>query len=136
MPINVNERPRRGPPMPSSRSSGLRHQACPQRETCGRPRAEAMNFDMEFPRDAAQEDTPYEVLLHAAMLGQSVRFMRQDGVEETWRIMQPLLDVAAARPSLREGVLGTRRGGQDFRRKRPLVRAVDHIMRPKEEHQR
>ena len=36
--------------------------------------------------------TPYEVLLHAAMTGDSTRFTRQDGVEETWRIMQPLLD--------------------------------------------
>jgi glucose-6-phosphate 1-dehydrogenase len=36
--------------------------------------------------------TPYEVLLHAALEGNSVRFTRQDGVEETWRIMQPLLD--------------------------------------------
>ena len=35
---------------------------------------------------------PYEVLLHAAMVGDSTRFTRQDGVEETWRIMQPLLD--------------------------------------------
>jgi glucose-6-phosphate 1-dehydrogenase len=26
------------------------------------------------------------------MVGQSTRFTRQDGVEETWRIMQPLLD--------------------------------------------
>jgi glucose-6-phosphate 1-dehydrogenase len=31
-------------------------------------------------------------LLHAAMVGDSTRFTRQDGVEETWRIMQPLLD--------------------------------------------
>ena len=36
--------------------------------------------------------TPYEILLHAAIVGQSTRFTRQDGVEETWRIMQPLLD--------------------------------------------
>ena len=35
---------------------------------------------------------PYEVLLHAAMVGQSTRFTRQDGVEETWRVFQPLLD--------------------------------------------
>ena len=54
--------------------------------------AEPINFDMEFPRDPGQEATPYEVLLHAAMTGRSVRFMRQDGVEETWRIMQPLFD--------------------------------------------
>ena len=32
--------------------------------------------------------------LSAAMRGDSTRFTRQDGVEETWRIMQPLLDAA------------------------------------------
>jgi len=32
------------------------------------------------------------VLLHAALQGDSTRFTRQDGVEETWRVMQPLLD--------------------------------------------
>ena len=35
---------------------------------------------------------PYEVLLHAAMKGDSARFTRQDSVEEAWRILQPLLD--------------------------------------------
>jgi len=61
-------------------------------KTAGRPRAEPVNFEMEIPRDPAKEPTPYEVLLHAAMVGQSVRFTRQDCVEETWRIMQPLID--------------------------------------------
>ena len=60
--------------------------------TVGERGAEPINFDMEVPRDPAKEPTPYEVLLHAAMLGQSVRFTRQDCVEETWRIMQPLID--------------------------------------------
>jgi glucose-6-phosphate 1-dehydrogenase len=32
------------------------------------------------------------VLLHAAMMGDSMRFTRQDSVEEAWRVMQPLLD--------------------------------------------
>jgi glucose-6-phosphate 1-dehydrogenase len=32
------------------------------------------------------------VLLHAAMQGDSTRFTRQDSVEETWRVLQPLLD--------------------------------------------
>lgn len=36
--------------------------------------------------------TPYEVLLNAAMVGDSVRFTRQDEVEEAWRVFQPLLD--------------------------------------------
>ena len=35
---------------------------------------------------------PYEVLLRAALTGNPTRFTRQDGVEEQWRIMQPLLD--------------------------------------------
>ena len=47
---------------------------------------------MEFAEEGGEGATPYEVLLHAAMVGQSTRFTRQDGVEETWRVMQPLLD--------------------------------------------
>ena len=54
--------------------------------------AEAIELDMEFSQEGGEGATPYEVLLHAAMVGDSTRFTRQDGVEETWRIMQPLLD--------------------------------------------
>jgi glucose-6-phosphate 1-dehydrogenase len=53
---------------------------------------ETITMDMEFAEEGGEGATPYEVLLHAAMVGQSTRFTRQDGVEETWRIMQPLLD--------------------------------------------
>jgi glucose-6-phosphate 1-dehydrogenase len=53
---------------------------------------ETIHLDMEFAEEGGEGPTPYEVLLNAAMLGQSTRFTRQDGVEETWRIMQPLLD--------------------------------------------
>src|SRR5215207_4368462 len=56
------------------------------------PGPETINLDMEFSQEGGEGATPYEVLLHAAMIGQSTRFTRQDGVEETWRIMQPLLD--------------------------------------------
>ena len=54
--------------------------------------AEPITLDMEFAEEGGEGATPYEVLLHAAMVGDSTRFTRQDGVEETWRIMQPLLD--------------------------------------------
>jgi glucose-6-phosphate 1-dehydrogenase len=54
--------------------------------------AEPVNLDLEFAQQGGEGATPYEVLLYAAMQGQSTRFTRQDGVEETWRIMQPLLD--------------------------------------------
>jgi glucose-6-phosphate 1-dehydrogenase len=56
------------------------------------PAPESVHLDMEFSEQGGEGATPYEVLLHAAMVGQSMRFTRQDGVEETWRIMQPLLD--------------------------------------------
>jgi glucose-6-phosphate 1-dehydrogenase len=58
----------------------------------GARKADAITLDMEFAEEGGEGATPYEVLLHAAMVGQSTRFTRQDGVEETWRIMQPLLD--------------------------------------------
>jgi glucose-6-phosphate 1-dehydrogenase len=53
---------------------------------------ESITLDMTFAEEGGEGPTPYEVLLRAAMLGQATRFTRQDGVEETWRIMQPLLD--------------------------------------------
>ena len=51
-----------------------------------------IELDMELAAEGGEGPTPYEVLLHAAMNGQSTRFSRQDSVEETWRVMQPLLD--------------------------------------------
>src|SRR5215831_8914466 len=54
--------------------------------------AAAVSLDMEFETEGGEGPTPYEVLLHAAMVGDSTRFTRQDGVEEQWRIMQPLID--------------------------------------------
>jgi len=56
------------------------------------PGPEGINLDMEFSQEGGEGATPYEVLLHAAMIGQNTRFARQDAVEERWRIMQPLLD--------------------------------------------
>jgi glucose-6-phosphate 1-dehydrogenase len=51
-----------------------------------------IELDMEFSHEGGEGATPYEVLLHAALVGQSIRFTRQDAVEETWRVFQPLLD--------------------------------------------
>jgi glucose-6-phosphate 1-dehydrogenase len=51
-----------------------------------------IELDMKFSEQGGEGPTPYEVLLHAALVGDSSRFTRQDGVEETWRVMQPLLD--------------------------------------------
>jgi glucose-6-phosphate 1-dehydrogenase len=52
---------------------------------------EQISLDMEFADEGGEGPAPYEVLLLAAMQGESGRFTRQDGVEEAWRVMQPLL---------------------------------------------
>jgi glucose-6-phosphate 1-dehydrogenase len=71
-------------------STGIRLLVNAQRSEERRP--ELVNLDMEFAEQGGEGPTPYEVLLHAAMVGDSKRFTRQDSVEETWRIVQPLLD--------------------------------------------
>ena len=76
--------------------------------------AAPINFDMEFARDPALEPTPYEVLLNAAMIGQSARFTRQDCVEETWRIMQPLIDSAPPVHPYAKGSWGPEAANQLF----------------------
>jgi glucose-6-phosphate 1-dehydrogenase len=53
---------------------------------------EAVTLDVEFADQGGEAPTPYEVLLLDAMHGDSTRFTRQDAVEETWRIFQPLLE--------------------------------------------
>jgi glucose-6-phosphate 1-dehydrogenase len=53
---------------------------------------EAVTLEVDFAEQGGEAPTPYEVLLLDAMRGDSTRFTRQDGVEETWRIFQPLLD--------------------------------------------
>ncbi len=53
---------------------------------------EAVTLDVEFAEQGGEAPTPYEVLLLDAMRGEGTRFTRQDAVEETWRIFQPLLE--------------------------------------------
>jgi glucose-6-phosphate 1-dehydrogenase len=53
---------------------------------------EQIHLDRDFGMEGHDAPAPYEVLLLAAMRGESTRFARQDSVEESWRIMQPLLD--------------------------------------------
>jgi glucose-6-phosphate 1-dehydrogenase len=61
-------------------------------QPAGSRRAQQFSMDLDFADQGGEGPTPYEVLLHAAMLGDSTRFTRQDSVESTWRVLQPLLD--------------------------------------------
>jgi glucose-6-phosphate 1-dehydrogenase len=84
------------PPEPSQMvvkldpSTGVRMLVEAQRDVALEP--EQITMDMEFAQEGGEGPTPYEVLLHAALIGDSKRFTRQDGVEQCWRVMQPLLD--------------------------------------------
>jgi glucose-6-phosphate 1-dehydrogenase len=69
-------------------------------------RAAPILFDVEFAEMGGEGATPYEVLLHAAVRGDTMRFTRQDQVEETWRIMQPLLDAPPRVHSYEQGSWG------------------------------
>jgi glucose-6-phosphate 1-dehydrogenase len=70
----------------------------------------AIELDMEFAEEGGEGPTPYEVLLHAAIIGNQTRFTRQDGVEETWRIMQPLLDAPPPVHAYAPGSWGPKEG--------------------------
>jgi glucose-6-phosphate 1-dehydrogenase len=52
----------------------------------------SVQLDMEFAEFGGEGPIAYEVLLDAAMRGDSSHFARQDAVEETWRVVQPLID--------------------------------------------
>jgi glucose-6-phosphate 1-dehydrogenase len=71
-------------------STGVRVVVDARRASGRKP--EPISLDMEFSEEGGEGAAPYEVLLHAAMVGNNIRFTRQDGVEEAWRIMEPLLD--------------------------------------------
>jgi len=71
-------------------STGIRIVLDAQRADAPGPRA--IELDMEFAQEGGEAPTPYEVLLHGALCGDSTHFTREDSVEECWRIVAPLLD--------------------------------------------
>ncbi len=71
-------------------STGIRMLLEAQRHETYQP--EQITMDMEFAQEGGEGPTPYEVLLQAALVGDSTRFTRQDQVEECWRVMAPLLE--------------------------------------------
>ncbi len=51
-----------------------------------------LHLDSSFMQDLGEPLLPYERLLHGALTGDHQLFAREDAIEETWRIVQPLLD--------------------------------------------
>jgi len=53
---------------------------------------EPADLEVLFEKTPGEDPEPYERLLGDALAGRHQLFTRQDAVEETWRIVQPLLD--------------------------------------------
>jgi len=51
-----------------------------------------VHLDSSFAEDLGEPVRPYERLLYAAFNGDHRLFAREDAIEETWRIVQPVLD--------------------------------------------
>jgi glucose-6-phosphate 1-dehydrogenase len=58
----------------------------------GKEAYEPADFVTLFERNPGEDPEPYERLLDDALLGRHGLFTREDAIEETWRIVQPLLD--------------------------------------------
>jgi glucose-6-phosphate 1-dehydrogenase len=72
-------------PMPGSRMRLYAKKA-------GEEAFEPADLEVLFEKRPGQDPEPYERLLGDAIAGRHQLFTRQDTVEETWRIVQPLLD--------------------------------------------
>jgi len=51
-----------------------------------------VHLDSSFAHDLGEPIRPYERLLHSAIVGDRRLFAREDSIEETWRIVAPLLE--------------------------------------------
>jgi glucose-6-phosphate 1-dehydrogenase len=81
---------------------GLRLQLTALAEQSWRP----VHLDTSFVRELGERAEPYERVLDAALAGDHQLFAREDGVEETWRIVQPLLENPPAVRPYRRGSWG------------------------------
>ena len=107
-------------------STGVRLLVDAQRDETVEP--EQITMDMEFAQEGGEGPTPYEVLLHAALIGDSKRFTRQDCVEQCWRVMQPLLDNPPPVHPYAKGSWGPDGRRQGPGRLRPVARALGGLM--------
>jgi glucose-6-phosphate 1-dehydrogenase len=66
----------------------------------------AVDLSLIFSEELGEAPQPYERLLGDALRGDSSLFTREDSVEETWRIVQPLLDAPPQVEPYRPGSWG------------------------------
>lgn len=74
--------------------------------------ARDVHLDLPFAEELGQPPEPYERLLHDALVGDRSLFTREDSVEHTWRVLQPLLDDPRAPEPYAQGSWGPARAEQ------------------------
>ena len=83
-----------------------------------------VDLSLIFSEELGDLPEPYERLLGDALRGDSSLFTREDSVEETWRIVQPLLDSPPPVRPIAKGSWGPAGRRQTAGRVPPLARAV------------
>jgi glucose-6-phosphate 1-dehydrogenase len=77
-----------------------------QAKTPGANRTRTVDLSLIFADELGEAPEPYERLLSDAMKGDSTQFTREDTVDQTWRIVQPLLDTPPPIESYQPGTWG------------------------------
>jgi glucose-6-phosphate 1-dehydrogenase len=75
-------------------------------KTPGKEVSQPVSLDLDFEDELGEPPTPYERLLSDALRGDSTLFPRWEVIEETWRIVQPLLDSPPPLESYEPGTWG------------------------------
>jgi glucose-6-phosphate 1-dehydrogenase len=76
---------------------------------------QAADLEVLFERVPGEDPEPYERLLGDAIAGNHQLFTRQDAIEETWRVVQPLLDDPGPVHAYEQGTWGPKQAGDLLR---------------------
>ena len=72
----------------------------------GEDALQPVHLDLAFEAQVGEEPEPYERLIRDALIGDTQLFPNQASIEETWRIVQPLLDSPTPIESYEKGSWG------------------------------
>ena len=109
----------------SSGSAAMRasRSSCARRRRARRSRSPSRSTSTS--RRSSASHRPYERLLADVLRGDSTLFPRWDVIEETWRIVQPLLDDPPPGRAVRAAAVGAASRDELARRTRRLARAAE-----------
>jgi glucose-6-phosphate 1-dehydrogenase len=82
---------------------------CLLAKKAGEDASERVHLDLLFEQQTGEEPEPYERLLRDALDGNPQRFPDQQAIEETWRIVEPLIDEPGKVEAYEPGTWGPER---------------------------